>query len=155
MIASVMDLGSMPSIAMSWSSQTACSSAVRMADVCARHSPTMRSPSTTPNLMLVLLALMASSILGSPLGRAAQQFTRHDLARAGRRLQQQRALAVEAGEPAAHQLRAQPDVDFGADGSGLGEPRRAHGLEAFAAPFVEPRRQGCRELLQGSFDRTT
>jgi len=61
-MASVIDLGSIPSIAMSWNSHTACSSAVRIAEVCWRHSPTMRSPSTTPNLMLVLLQLMASNI---------------------------------------------------------------------------------------------
>src|SRR5215212_1010663 len=122
MMASVTDFGSMPSIAMSCISHTACSSPVRIAEVCCRHSPTIRSPSTTPNLMLVLLTLMASSMARSPLGRAGQQFPGDDPARPRDGIQQQGAFAVHTGETALHQLVAQFDVDLEAERSGLGQP---------------------------------
>src|SRR5689334_18772424 len=133
MMASVTDLGSMPSMRISSNSQTACSSAVRMAEVCWRHSPIMRSPSTMPNLMLVLLQLMASSMPSSystqNSGRTAQQLARHDPARTGRRLEQQRAFVVDAAETAAHQLVAQLDVQLGPQRTGLGQPMGAHRRE--------------------------
>src|ERR1700730_3318266 len=153
-IAPVIDLGSKPCTSMSCVSQAAYSSAVRLASVRSRHCATILSPSNTANFELVLPTSIASSIPRSPLGRVAQQFSRHDLAWPRCRIQQQRALTVEAGEAAPHQSLAQLDVDFGAERPGLGEPRRTHRLEAFAAPFGEPCRQGCRELLQGSLDRT-
>src|SRR5262245_31617758 len=103
---------------MSWVSQAAYSSAVRLASVRRRHCATMRSPSNTTNLELVLPTSMASSMPSSS-GRAAQQLTRHDPARTGRRLQQQGALAVHAAEAAAHQLLTQPHIHLGAERPGL------------------------------------
>src|SRR5258708_24644508 len=153
-IAPVIGLGSKPCPSMSCVSQAAYSSAVRLASVRSRHCATILSPSNTANFELVLPTSIASSIPRSPLGRAAQQFTRHDLAWPRCRIQQQRAFTVEAGEAAPHQSLAQLDVDFRSDRPRLGEPRRPHPLAAFAAPLDEPCRQGCRELLHGSLDRT-
>src|ERR1700761_5294002 len=126
MMASVIDLGSMPSICMSWVSHTACSSPVRIAEVCWRHSPTISSPSITPNLMLVLLTLMASSIAMSSSGRAGQQLSGDDPARARRGIEQQGAFAVHPGEAAAHQFLAQLHVDFEAERARLGQPLGPH-----------------------------
>ena len=68
---------------MSWVSQAAYSSAVRLASVRRRNCATSLSPSNTANLELVLPTSMASSIARSPSGRAGQQLAGHDPARAG------------------------------------------------------------------------
>src|SRR5882724_6728090 len=141
-IAPLIDLGSKPCTCMSWVSQAAYSSAVRLASVRSRHCATILSPSNTANFELVLPTSIASSIPRSPPGRAAEQLTRYDLARAGGGLEQQRALPIQAGEAAAHQLVAQPDIDLGTDWPGLAKPRRAHRLEAVATPLDQARGQG-------------
>src|SRR5262245_54410210 len=112
----------------------------------------IRSPSTTPNLMLVLLQLMASSMPSSS-GRAAQQLARNDAARTGRGVEQQRTLGIEPRETTAHQLRAEPDIDLGTDRAGLGEPFGAYRREAFVPPFGQARGECRRELLERRLDR--
>src|SRR5581483_5748691 len=153
MIASVIDLGSMPSICISWVNHTACSSPVRMAEVCWRHSPTIWSPSTTPNLMLVLLTLIASSMARSPLGRAGQQLSGNDPAWTLGGIEQQGALAVHPRKAAADQLLAQLHVDLEAERACLGQPFRADRREAVAPPFCQPSRQCHGQPLEGRFDR--
>ena len=143
MMASVTDLGSMPSMRMSSYSQTACSSAVRMAEVCWRHSPTMRSPSTTPNLMFVLLQLMASSMPSSYSTQAARPNNSPDTIRRGPDAvsSSKAPSSVDAAEAAAHQLVAQLHIHLGAQRAGLGQPMGAHRLEAVAPPFGQPLRR--------------
>src|SRR5258707_6662066 len=152
-MAPLIDCGSKPCRCMSWVNQAAYSSAVRLASVRRRNCDTSLSPSNTANFELVLPTSMASSIARSPLGRPAQQLAGHDLARAGRRIQQQSALAVQAGEATTHQLLAELHVNLEAERTGLGEPCRPHRFEAVAPPLGKALGQRRGEPFQRSLDR--
>src|SRR6185437_16407478 len=121
-----------------------------MAEVCWRHSPTILSPSTTPNLMLVLLQLMARSIAPLLSGRLAQQFSGHDLARPRLGVQQKRAIKVDTCETASHQFLAELHVDLGTNRPCLGEPCLPDGVEPFAPPARQPACHGRSKLLESS-----
>src|SRR5207248_9872508 len=82
-----------------------------------------------------------------PLSRATQQLAGHDLARAGGGIQQQGALAVHPGEPAAYQPLAQSHIASQAERPRLGEPDRPDRLKALAPPLPEAGRQRRSEPL--------
>src|SRR6185437_1088614 len=99
-----------PSSASRWSSHTTYSSAVRLASVAARHTPFNWSPSHTEKTVLVLLALMASSML-SPSADRRKDVAGADAAPRGTVLEQQRAVLVEAGESSARLRTLKPHAD--------------------------------------------
>src|SRR5690242_12709763 len=97
---------------------------------------------------------MARSIAALLSGRPAQHFPRHDLAWPRLRVQQQGAVAIDAGKAAAHQLFPQLYVDIQADWPGLGEPCPPDRVESVAPPLGKAGRHGGAELLERSLDRT-
>src|SRR3546814_7494118 len=124
MMAPVMSAGFRPCSAMSWVSQTAYSSAVRLASLEARHLARNVSPSKMAKTTLVLpesiatsMPLLSLSPSSRPLSALARQVDLaggHAARAAVRQLQQQGTGGIEIGEDARQSLARQAHLDLAA-----------------------------------------
>src|SRR5689334_18100898 len=103
------------------------SSAVRRLSVRSRQSPTIVSPSNRPNLTLVLLALMASSIESSPLCRRVEYVAGgHQAMAAIGQFQIERPAGIQCCKPPGQRRPFQPHLDGLAETLREFEPALAH-----------------------------
>src|SRR5689334_22548740 len=158
-----------PSMPRRWSSHTTYSSAVRRGSVAARHTPRSVAPSHAAKTVLVLLALIASSmgdpqrrpsrprdaIIGASAPRArdpswpstrrraagGEDVAGRDAAQRPGALEQQHAVLVEIGEAAEDLAVAKPHAKGRAARVGAREPGAAQRGKALASPSLVPREE--------------
>src|ERR1700735_2288772 len=130
--------GTRPFSPISWVSQTAYSSAVRLVSVEARHAPLSPSPSKTAKTKLVLPASMASSIGTQTSDGREMDIAGSDPPRAAWCLQNQGAIQIEIEKASGQYFGALANLQRLADPLCALQPSLANRGESALLPDLQP-----------------